>query len=226
MAELTYAAVLAELDERIKDITDEQAGHGAAREHVFQEAAAELEMGAVVAPAGTGHLLAAALLALYDERNTRLAALKVIEEYESHSIEQDDRLANLAADLVEVRARVREVERERDLATERLRLAKDALVRIGYFTADEVSDDVAPRIIEFASAKRVELEATQDDRDEFRAARDVYRDAWKAAADMADHGELCARCQLWALGKRDDPCELAAMAIGTGMRARELDGES
>lgn len=37
------------------------------------------------------------------------------------------------------------------LAEERLRHAREALVRTGYFTADQVGDDVAPRIIELAS---------------------------------------------------------------------------
>lgn len=37
------------------------------------------------------------------------------------------------------------------LAEERLRLAREALIATGYFTADQVGDDVAPRIIELAS---------------------------------------------------------------------------
>lgn len=40
------------------------------------------------------------------------------------------------------------------LAQERIELAKDALVGAGYFTADEVGDDIAPRITEMVSAIR------------------------------------------------------------------------
>lgn len=40
------------------------------------------------------------------------------------------------------------------VADERLRLARNALVATGYFTADQVGDDVAPRITEMASALR------------------------------------------------------------------------
>lgn len=39
----------------------------------------------------------------------------------------------------------------------RLRLAQEALVKTGYFTADEVSDDVAPRIIELNSKHNRDL---------------------------------------------------------------------
>lgn len=42
------------------------------------------------------------------------------------------------------------------LAEERLRRAREALVATGYFTADQVGDDVAPRITEMFSALSVE----------------------------------------------------------------------
>lgn len=41
---------------------------------------------------------------------------------------------------------------------ERLVLAQIALIRTGYFTADEVSGDIAPRIIEMWSAAQADLE--------------------------------------------------------------------
>lgn len=41
-------------------------------------------------------------------------------------------------------------------AEERIGLARQALIRDGYFTADQVDDDIAPRIIELASHLRIE----------------------------------------------------------------------
>lgn len=41
---------------------------------------------------------------------------------------------------------------EQDAARARLDLAKRALVSTGYFSADQVSDDIAPRIVEMHSA--------------------------------------------------------------------------
>ncbi|MFJ1667370.1 hypothetical protein ACIOK4_13475 [Streptomyces bottropensis] len=40
-----------------------------------------------------------------------------------------------------------------DNAEERLRLAREALARDGYFTADEIGDDIAPRITELSNAR-------------------------------------------------------------------------
>jgi hypothetical protein len=40
----------------------------------------------------------------------------------------------------------------------RLRLAREALMATGYFQADEVDDDIAPRITELDSARRAEIE--------------------------------------------------------------------
>lgn len=253
MAELTYEAVLVELDEQIKGITEEQAGSGAAREDVFQEAATELEMAAVVAPAGTGHLLAAALLALYDERNARLAALKVIEEYESHSIEQDDRLANLAADLLETRAQLNEVRTERDSLlneVERLRTriheavdesnrrhapyvsrcqqfdvwsawAREQFEREGeavngnnfWGMTSEANRLLILSWLEERDAARaevsrlrVELEATQDDRDE--ALHGVRH--WQAVADEME-GDIQRYRQAWLSARQRASNHFAAL---------------
>ena len=55
-------------------------------------------------------------------------------------------------------------ETEPTAAAQRLALAQQALVATGYFTADQVDDDVAPRIIELNSARTqriAELEAEQ-----------------------------------------------------------------
>lgn len=41
-----------------------------------------------------------------------------------------------------------------DNAEERLRLAREALARDGYFTADEIGDDIAPRLVEWLSHHR------------------------------------------------------------------------
>lgn len=43
---------------------------------------------------------------------------------------------------------------QRNSANERLRLAREALLKDGYFSPDEVDDDIAPRIIERLAAMR------------------------------------------------------------------------
>lgn len=48
-------------------------------------------------------------------------------------------------------------------ALERLRLAREALIRDGYFSADEVGPDVAPRIVEWLSHHRQQLEQARAD---------------------------------------------------------------
>jgi hypothetical protein len=57
-----------------------------------------------------------------------------------------------------------------DAAVERLRLARQALVETGYFREAEVGDDVAPRIIELASALDLDVERP------LRAARAAIAD--------------------------------------------------
>lgn len=53
-----------------------------------------------------------------------------------------------------------QVEQELDNARRRLELARQALIADGYFTADEVGDDIAPRIGELASHLRAKLDET------------------------------------------------------------------
>lgn len=48
-------------------------------------------------------------------------------------------------------------------ALERLRLAREALIRDGYFTADEVGPDLAPRIVEWLAHHRQQLEQARAD---------------------------------------------------------------
>lgn len=50
---------------------------------------------------------------------------------------------------------------DRAHAAVRIDMAKRALVQTGYFTADEVSDDIAPRITEYAAAQETERFAAQ-----------------------------------------------------------------
>lgn len=50
-----------------------------------------------------------------------------------------------------------------DNALERLRLAREALIRDGYFTADEVGPDIAPRIVEWLSHHRDRVAKAETD---------------------------------------------------------------
>lgn len=54
----------------------------------------------------------------------------------------------------ELACRIRDLLRAESAALKRLELAKDALVRTGYFTREEIGDDIGPRIIELWSALR------------------------------------------------------------------------
>lgn len=126
-----YDAVLAEVEKELLDgIAEEEAVYGSSRQENFASLAIALNIVAAAKPQRVAGLSAVLAFALYDERNARLALAKLVEEYESHSIEQDDRLANLAADLVEIRARVREVEKERDELLAALREANDNRLQI------------------------------------------------------------------------------------------------
>lgn len=58
----------------------------------------------------------------------------------------------LAVELLSLRRRVEVLERRDQLDWERLRSAREALISTGYFTPDQVGDDIAPRIIELYSA--------------------------------------------------------------------------
>jgi len=62
-----------------------------------------------------------------------------------------------------------------EAAHERIRLAQEALVRTGYFKPNEVSDDIAPRIGEYATALTTEIERLKEE----------IRDLRKRIAELA-----------------------------------------
>lgn len=59
-----------------------------------------------------------------------------------------------------------------DNAEERLRLAREALVRDGYFTADEIGDDIAPRLVEWLSHHRDRAEEAEAELTRLRAGEE------------------------------------------------------
>lgn len=60
-------------------------------------------------------------------------------------------------------------EQERDEAKARLGLARHALLRDGYFTPEQVDDDVAPRIIERLAAAEGEVERLRSEVERLRS---------------------------------------------------------
>ncbi len=88
-------------------------------------------------------------------------------------------------------------------ALERLRLAREALIRDGYFTADEVGPDVAPRIVEWLSHHRQQLEQARADTRTLGAGVQEWHDvavrhqhwgqrrwiAWKSARARAQRAQ-------------------------------------
>lgn len=72
-------------------------------------------------------------------------------------------------------------------ASQRLRLAIDALINTGYFTPDQVGDDVAPRIVELWAAKRHDLDKMIDEVRDLNAAKG-WRDEERSFGDL--RGEI------------------------------------
>lgn len=70
------------------------------------------------------------------------------------------RMSEVPAELLTEQQRTRA-----DNAEARLRLVREALVRDGYFTADEVGDDIAPRITELATVRELAARGFLDERD-------------------------------------------------------------
>jgi hypothetical protein len=83
------------------------------------------------------------------------------EQLHAACLERDDSREQAAQAARELQT----VRREAATARQRLDLARRALLADGYFTGDQVDDDIAPRIIERLSAARQELEAAQRPRE-------------------------------------------------------------
>lgn len=80
---------------------------------------------------------------------------------------------------------------------ERLRLAKLALVETGYFTEAQVSDDVAPRIVELEAHRRRELAQARADVERLGRERDEAVEAMHILSDGIDQVGR-QRNEIWA----------------------------
>lgn len=118
-------------------------------------------------------------------------------------------------------------------ATARLELAREALVATGYFTADQVGPDIAPRITEYAAAMSRKVDRLRRQRDkarkqrdrwmhpagpDLRAQRDEARDRLvraRTALHAGDLDQVAALLGLFGYGRQ------LALARAEPLRARE-----
>jgi hypothetical protein len=88
-----------------------------------------------------------------------------------------------------------------DVAEQRLRLARWALVRTGYFRESEVGDDVAPRITELDSARTARADAAEPQVAALTHALRLYHEM---------HEDECSCDGCWAYEALQDEVEPAA----------------
>lgn len=77
--------------------------------------------------------------------------------------------------VAELHRQLAALESQRDLAKERLNLARDALILDGYFTETQVDDDVASRIVELCSYLRSQWDAALAELARVQSGRPVFR---------------------------------------------------
>lgn len=106
-----------------------------------------------------------------------------------------------------------DVTRRCENAEARLRLAKDVLVKDGYFREDEVNDDIAPRIGELCSHMRQRLDEGMPAT--LLEALDQLREQVKAIAERVPDVEAPVYVEL-----------LARMSRAGGQELSRLGGES
>ena len=92
-------------------------------------------------------------------------------------------------------------EQRAELAEERLALARHALLKDGYFTADEIGDDIAPRVTEVLSEIRDRLGRAEAELASAQARidrlRELHRPATKTVhSETTITWEHCASCGL------------------------------